>query len=199
MKDLVKGIIAGILISLGGAVFIAADNRYIGAFLFSLALVCICYRGDILYTGKICYLPINFKGTYIWMLLKGIFGNLIGCIMGGILISLSSKDMLLKARKLVEPKLLIPSYSVIIKGIFCGILIYLAVDLFKEKSTIIPILLCIPAFILSGFEHCVADMFYFACARRISIDVVVFILLVILGNTIGGCLIPLFHKLIKNK
>ena len=58
-KQIIDGILAGILISLGGAVFIACYNpeiaymRYVGAFLFSLALLCICMRGYALYTGKI--------------------------------------------------------------------------------------------------------------------------------------------------
>lgn len=58
MKDLFYGICAGILIGIGGAVFLASENRVIGAILFSVALICICAKGYSLYTGKVGYLAI---------------------------------------------------------------------------------------------------------------------------------------------
>ena len=36
------GILAGVMVSIGGAVLLAVDNRYIGAALFSIALLVIC-------------------------------------------------------------------------------------------------------------------------------------------------------------
>ena len=48
-----------------------------------------------------------------------------------------------------------------------------------------------PVFILAGFEHSIANMFYFATAASFSLDTVIYILVVVLGNTIGGMLLPL--------
>lgn len=57
MKNVVStlrlSVCAGLLIAIGGSVFLSCENRYIGAMLFSVALLCICYRGYYLYTGKI--------------------------------------------------------------------------------------------------------------------------------------------------
>ena len=50
-------------------------------------------------------------------------------------------------------------------------------------------------FILSGFEHSIADMFYFFTARIFSLKMLVFLLIVILGNTVGGLLFPMLTLL----
>jgi len=72
---------------------------------------------------------------------------------------------------------------------------YLAVSIYKENKTIVGILFCVPAFILSGFEHSIANMFYFAAANMISADVVIYIIIVLAGNAVGGMLMPILKKL----
>ena len=74
----------------------------------------------------------------------------------------------------------------VIRGAFCGMLVYIAVNLFRDKKTPLGILIGIPVFILSGFEHSIADAFYFAAAGICSGKAILFILLVILGNSIGA-------------
>ena len=49
-------------------------------------------------------------------------------------------------------------------------------------------------FILCGFEHCVADMFYFTLARVWSADVLLRTLVITLGNGVGAVLLPLLKK-----
>ena len=83
----------------------------------------------------------------------------------------------------------------VIRGSFCGILMYAAVWIYREKKTALGILFCIPVFILSGFEHSIADMFYFALAGLFNPRAFVFILLVVLGNSLGGLFIPAIQSL----
>ena len=45
LKKILSGVQAGIMISIGGAVFLACDNRYVGAVLFTVALLNICIKG----------------------------------------------------------------------------------------------------------------------------------------------------------
>ena len=45
LKKTVSGLSAGLLITIGGSVFLACDNRYVGAVMFSVALLCICLKG----------------------------------------------------------------------------------------------------------------------------------------------------------
>ena len=55
-RDLIDGVLAGFLVSIGGAVLLSCDNRYAGAFLFCIALLTICWFGFNLYTGKVGFL-----------------------------------------------------------------------------------------------------------------------------------------------
>ena len=58
------------------------------------------------------------------------------------------------------------------------------------------ILFCIPVFILSGFEHSIADMFYFSLAGTVFQGrSLLFLLLVVLGNSLGGLFIPCLQGL----
>ena len=51
------------------------------------------------------------------------------------------------------------------------------------------ILFCVPVFILSGFEHSIADMFYFGASGIFSLSVALFMLAVVIGNSLGGMLL----------
>ncbi len=84
------------------------------------------------------------------------------------------------------------------KAFFCGILMYLAVSVFKEKKTPIGIVFCIPVFILSGFEHSIADMFYLSAGFDFTASYIwramFYILLILAGNAAGSVFIALFDK-----
>ena len=71
--------------------------------------------------------------------------------------------------------------------------------LFKEKKTPLGIIFAIPAFILAGFEHSIADMGYFAIAGIYSAKALGFIWIVILGNSIGSFIIPLLRLVVPKK
>ena len=72
---------------------------------------------------------------------------------------------------------------------------YTAVWVYREKKTPLGILFCIPVFILAGFEHSIADMFYFALAGLYRLRSLWFLLLVVLGNSLGGLFIPCLQAL----
>lgn len=195
LKNLFSGIASGILISIGGAIFLACDVKYVGAFLFSVALLCICHLGYSLYTGKICYMPIKHDKDAFSVLLLGLLGNLIGTTVCGYLIRYALPAIGETANIICTAKLEQAFGGTLIRGIFCGILIYLAVEIYKRKNSVLGILICIPVFILSGFEHSIADMFYFAASGIVSLKAFGFIWTVILGNTIGGMLLPFIDKI----
>ena len=87
----------------------------------------------------------------------------------------------------------------LIRAFFCGVLMYIAVRIYREKGTVVGIFVCVPAFILSGFEHSIANMFYFAAAHRLDVESILYLLLIILGNSLGGWCIPLLEKMTKEK
>lgn len=190
LSKIINGMFAGILISLGGTVYLACDNKYIGAVLFSVALLSICYQGYSLYTGKICYIPQKHSKEEISVLLTGLLGNVIATTVCGYAMAYAVPRLKEVALNACTLKLEQNALQTVIRGIFCGILIYIAVDIYKKFKTPVGIIFCIPVFILSGFEHSVADMYYFATSGIVSLKAFIFIWLVILGNTIGGMLIP---------
>ena len=190
MKHVLSGVCAGLCISLGGAVFLACESRLAGAVLFSVALTCICYKGYALFTGRVGYIPEKHDKAAVSALLLGILGNLIGTVLCGWLIRAEMQSLGDSANALCLAKLEQSALSTLTRGLFCGVLMYLAVSIFRDSKTPLGILLCIPAFILSGFEHSIADMFYFAASGLVSFKAFAFLWLVILSNAVGGMLLP---------
>ena len=56
------------------------------------------------------------------------------------------------------------------------------------------VFLCVTVFIICGFEHCVANMYYFSAANAWDFKTVLYLLVMILGNSVGGILIALGNK-----
>ena len=78
------------------------------------------------------------------------------------------------------------TFMFLINGMFCGMLIHIAV---KNKNTLITILSVI-IFILIGAEHCIADFPYLlSCPTMFNF---IKMLCVILGNSLGAIVIELF-------
>jgi formate/nitrite transporter FocA (FNT family) len=200
MRECIRGILAGLCISLGGSVFLACESRVVGSVLFCVALLTICYFGFSLYTGKIGYIVENHSGKDVALLLFGLLGNLIGCLAFGLMIRYGLPSLADKAAVICSAKLSQTAIQALIRAFFCGVLMYIAVWVFKNKNnSIVGILVCIPTFILSGFEHSIADAFYFSVVASFSIKSILYILMIIIGNTVGGCAIPLLMKLLKEK
>jgi len=194
-RSLSLSLAAGIFISIGGAVFLSCENSVVGAVLFAVALLSICYLGLYLFTGKVGFLAVSHTGSEIAEVALTLLGNLVGTLIGGIMVSAAKPKLMDAAQMRCMPRLEMDPAAILITAFFCGILMYTAVAIYKEKGSPLGIFFCVPVFILSGFEHSIADMFYFFCARMFSAEVFVFLLLVIVGNTVGGLLIPFLRRL----
>lgn len=196
LNKIASGICAGILISIGGSVFLSCENKVIGAVLFTVALLCICYKGYALFTGKVGYLPEKADKEVLSVLLLGLLGNAIGTIACGLLLRAAIPAIGAAAQTLCSGKLETQAlWQTFVRALFCGVLMYLAVSIFRDSKTPIGILFCIPVFILSGFEHSIADLFYFAGSGIVSLQAFAFLWVVIAGNTVGGVLLGLLVKL----
>ena len=200
LKNTVSGILAGTMIAIGGTVYLSLveSNKIVGAILFSVALLCICMQGYSLYTGKIGFVLSNHSKEDMSILWFGLIGNLIATILFGIIISYAFPSLYTVASILCKAKLTQEWFSTFIRSMFCGMLMYQAVSIFK-KGNLAGIFLCIPVFILSGFEHSIANAFYFAVARSISFEVILYIFIVIIGNSLGGLFFELLNLPFKTK
>ena len=202
MKDCIKSVLAGIMIGIGGTIYLSIDNKVVGASLFGIGLFMIVIYGFNLYTGKIGYLVDNFNFKYIKMLVITLIGNFIGTFFVGYILKFTRIYSLIhdKAKLLVNVKLDDSLISILILAFFCGILMYLAVNTYKENKDIskyLGVFLGVIVFILCGFEHCIANMYYFSVANIWNLNTLLYLLIMILGNSLGGMLIPLCNKVIK--
>ena len=188
LKCLVRAILAGMMIGIGGCVYLGCEVKWVGAILFAVGLFTIfSFRLD-LYTGKVGYIFDNDR-SYVPYLLVVILGNFIGCLILGLMMPLDAAVNLANA-KLDNYEFL----PVLFKGVLCGMLMFIAADCYKNTKSFIATFVCVPVFILAGFEHSIADMFYFCSAGAFSVESLVFIITVLIGNAIGGFLIPVCRK-----
>ena len=188
LKCLVRAILAGMMIGIGGCVYLGCEVKWVGAILFAVGLFTIfSFRLD-LYTGKVGYIFDNDR-SYVPYLLVVILGNFIGCLILGLMMPLDAAVNLANA-KLDNYEFL----PVLFKGVLCGMLMFIAADCYKNTKSFIATFVCVPVFILAGFEHSIADMFYFCAAGAFSVESLVFIITVLIGNAIGGFLIPVCRK-----
>ncbi|MBQ3236671.1 MAG: formate/nitrite transporter family protein [Oscillospiraceae bacterium] len=199
LKLIIDGIKAGIMISIGGSVFLACENRYIGAVLFSVALLCICLKGYSLFTGKVGYLPENHSKEAFKILLCGLFGNIVSTVLLGFAVSFANPALGEAAKIICEAKLSQEALQTFVRAFFCGVLMYMAVSTYREKNTLAGIFFCVPVFILSGFEHSIANMFYFGASGIINLDSVIYLAIVVAGNSIGGMAMPILNILGKGE
>ena len=193
LKKLLSGASAGIAICTGGAVFLSCDSRYVGAVMFSVALLCICMKGYYLFTGKVGYMLEKHDKAAFEALLIGLLGNALAAIIGGWLLGYAIPAIGERAETVCTSKLAQSLTSCFIRACFCGILMYLAVSIYRDNYTPAAIFFCVPVFILSGFEHSIADIFYFAASGIISVKAFVYLWLVVLGNSAGALLLPLMN------
>jgi formate/nitrite transporter FocA (FNT family) len=101
----------------------------------------------------------------------------------------------------VEAKINYQWFEMIGLSFFCGMLVYIAVEGFKKIDNqfgkYVVLMLAIGGFIVSGFEHSIANMFYYFLSDNFSIMAILSLLLCVIGNSIGGLFIPSLKMLIK--
>lgn len=202
-------ILSGIMIGMGATASLYAQHLYdswgklIGACLFSLGIFAILTFQFKLFTGMVAGIP-DMKRKDLWQLPACFLGNALGVAIVALLVSvtpladvtvpLGTQGIANKLANEYWPLLSLCS------SIFCGILITLSVWSWKyvpEKglSATLGAVFPIIFFAFCGFDHSVANMLYFYYLGEFSWRVVGYITLSILGNILGGVVIPLVFKL----
>ncbi len=209
LKIFISSFLAGCCIVFGATCFLvcAAQGSFllklIGSFMFGIGLFTIIHFKFWLYTGKVGY-TLDNKPKYIIDLLVCLAGNLMGVILlSSILKStyIINDNIISFCKNLVETKQNENWYEVLILGSLCGVMIYLAVEGHKKvEYTIGKVLFAfmpISLFILCGFEHVVANACYYTYAGIFNLKVLLWFLLMGVGNAIGAILFDGAIKLIK--
>ena len=142
------------------------------------------------------------KLGYLKTLIFTLLGNLLGTIITALLIlNTIIFNISIRAREMVIIKISDNYLSIFILSVLCGILMYIAVNNFKkEEDSIIKylsIFICVVVFILCGFEHCIANMYYISLAKAWAFKSAISMLFMIFGNSFGAIIMSLFNN--KNK
>ena len=186
-----RSILAGVFISVGAICYLNNPN-IIGATLFSIGIMAVIALDCPLYTGKIGFVNKNNFGDMGVVLIC----NLIGSFGSGIIYGLcASDDVCATANNIIVHKLYQPYLTQFIMGIGCGICIYLCVLFSKKFSNPVLIALPIVVFITSGYNHCIADTFYYAVYGKLNIEFIMYLIRVIAGNSVGSIIV---HQILKN-
>ena len=195
LADFIYAILAGLAIGLGGAVFLAIDNKILGALFFTVGLFTVCVNGFNLFTGKVGY-TWGQPPSYLLFLLVVWLGNLLGTCTVAALLNMTrlSSAFTEKAGNIAAVKLADGALSIFVLAVFCNKLMYIAVDGFRsnghELGKYLGLFFGVAVFIICGFEHCVANMFYFAMADVWNAHTWLWLLIMTLGNAVGGLLLP---------
>ena len=202
MKEFVyRSILSGVFICIAAFVFLMVENPIIGSFFFSLGLLSIvAYRFN-LFTGYVGYLPAvenpttyYFQSFFVW------FWNLIGTGIASFLLKHTTAYTLIQNRvsTMMVAKANTPFSSIMILGIFCGILMFTAVEAYKspliknDVTKVVILILCVVVFINAKFEHSIANMAYAGLCSTTLNSVLLWKVIIAstLGNFIGCCTIP---------
>ena len=179
-----KSVAASILIALGDYALLKLGNP-LGPVLFALGLLGVCYMGLNLFTGK-CGFLIQDKIKIVDLLMILIVNLLAGYLIG-LIFSITDVEVFKNAITKVSSWDI--SISFFIKSVLCGIIMYIAVYMYR-KNTPLGIIFGIPLFIFCGFQHCIANIITMGVARTFHLS----ILICILGNFLGSLLIWYLSK-----
>ncbi len=199
----IYAVFAGLAIAVGGTVLLSQESPIVGALFFTVGLFMILTLGLNLFTGKVCYIFEKDKDFVINVPIIWV-GNIIGAWLGAVMIRATrvAPALIEKAEGIVDKKLNDDLLSIFILAFFCNMLIFMAVDNFnnnKHELGKYMAMIAVPAFIFAGFEHCVANMYYFAMADVLwNPTSMLYILVMTLGNSVGGLVIPVV-RMYKNK
>ena len=202
VRTFAYGVMAGFFVSIGGTAFLSIENRVVAALFFTTGLFAISNYGFNLFTGKVCYLLDNGPG-YLWDLALIWLGNLGGTLIATALLGLTRAHPALAetAAPLVAAKLGDGLLSVFVLSVFCNVLIFIAVDGYRiipdALGKYLALFLGVAVFAISGFEHCVANMYFISLTGSWSADAVLFIIVNTVGNSLGGLLVPAVKKIFK--
>lgn len=179
-----SSLLAGICIGIAGFGYLA-EKSIIGAVLFAFGLLTVVHYGLRLYTGTAGFIKKGEVGKLFFIL----FGNILGCLLVGLMARCSPMDLQETAQKILEGRLAMGPLKGLVLAIGCGFIMTTAVT-FARKQQNLPLLFGVPLFIMCGFPHCVADAFYYLCVpfsflADNLVQTLVFYVSIVAGNFIG--------------
>ncbi len=220
------GLLAGAFIGLGALMFtlVASDatlsfavSRLLGGLVFSLGLVLVSIAGAELFTGNNLIAMAWASGRVStaellrnWAIVC--LANFIGAAGLALLVWLSGHGALNGGRvgetviRIASAKAQLSLGEAFFRGVLCNVLVCMAVWMTlagrSVTDKVLAIVFPITAFVAAGFEHSIANMYFFPLALLLGAplsfgDMLANLLVVIAGNIVGGSvLVALVYWLI---
>lgn len=162
MDLFLKAILAGFCIGIACIIYLMCPNPIIGAALFGLGLMNLRLMGYPLYTGKVQTLTecedVSETLGGIGILMLMFMANLVGIALAFYLGTWAIPGLAGLASTLALNKLALGLLETFGRGILCGYLMTIAT---RPSTPLWMTPLCVFAFVYCGFNHSVADSFYY--------------------------------------
>jgi formate/nitrite transporter len=229
LSQLILSVLGGAFIGMGALVYVLIHSdaglgfaaRQVGAALsFCLGMLLVVIAGAELFTGNNLIVMARAQGSIgsgevvrNWVIVFA--GNLVGTAGLALLVWLSGHPGMNDGAigrdyvHIAEAKAALPFMVAVWRGILCNALVCLAIWMsYAGRSVIdkaVAIIFPIAAFVAAGFEHCIANPYYFAMALLLAPQTSLPLLggmlrnivAVVIGNVIGGSvLVGLVYYLI---
>lgn len=153
----------------------------LGAILFSTGLMSVCKFRFVLYTGAIRKTEDPWHIIALFLIL---IGNIAGCALMS-LWAIFNTNIIESCQEIVTQRTNWGFLECMARGAGCGFIMTLAVSTWKKTPW--PLLIGIPAFVLCGFTHSVADAFYYSVGWEVLSGTSFLAYLgTVIGNFIGG-------------
>lgn len=214
-KYFLRAVMAGFFISVVmiysnvvGNVFKESDpamGKFLSAIVFSIAVLLIVFIGSELFTGNNLVMAFGaYDGSVSWsqvgkVWLVSYIGNFVGCLVFTLIFVFAGASGTADYfAGFIENKLAIPAGQMFFRAVLCNFFVCLAVacgiKLKSESAKFCMIVMCISGFVVSGFEHCIANMSVFTvcCCLIPGLSVGSIIrsmVIVTIGNMIGGAVL----------
>ena len=205
------GVLAGAFIGLGSLfyVIVAADpslgnaaQRVLGGVVFSLGLLLVVVAGAELFTGNNLLAMAWAHGClttrdvlHNWLVVC--LANFVGAAGLAVLVFLSghAEPYAAKYLEIAQAKSALPFWNAFFRGVLCNVLVCMAVWMTLAGRSVtdkaVAILFPITAFVAAGFEHSIANMYFFPLAMLLEGEMRFSwlwtnLVPVIAGNLVGG-------------
>ncbi|MFC6171814.1 formate/nitrite transporter family protein [Loigolactobacillus jiayinensis] len=218
------GILAGAFIAMGYLAFVrvagttpkawGSFSTFLGACLFPIGLLAIVFLGGELVTGNMMVLTFGYlKKTvtlfdmaknWILVLIANCLGGALIAFLFGHVVGLTEGDFAAKTIAIATAKLADSPTAMVVSGIGCNILVGMAIFLGAMSKDffgkVVGVWFPIMIFVISGFQHVVANAFILTAAVLAGAPftagaLLTNIVLVFVGNAIGasiGLAVPVY-------
>jgi formate/nitrite transporter len=229
LPQLMLAMLGGAFIGLGALYYVIvrsdptlgyAAKQVLGGGVFCLGLVMVVVAGAELFTGNNLLVMARAQGLISsgqvlrnWTIV--LFGNLVGAVGLAVLVyfadhaAMNDGEIGYAYLKIAASKASLPFWTAFFRGVLCNALVCLGVWMSMAGRSVtdkvIALVFPISAFIAAGFEHSVANLYFFSMALLLEPavgavmvpDMVRNLVAVVLGNAIGGgVLVGLVYYLI---